>query len=141
MKIVVIVAAFLCVCFLLGSSKPKKGRKRNATSSAHKKMDFDLSKIARSRRVAAEKECRKRLKDVGSDLAIISDCFDCEPSDPCKKWHGRIISVFGKTPGFPTLADLDTETIFGGEVGHRLDYVDEVADAKEIERQKNAYHI
>ncbi len=110
----------------------------NATIAARsrKSADSALAKIAVARRAQAEKEWRKNLRETGSDLAQISDCCDCAFTDPCVAWHGRIISVFGKTPGFPTLADLDTETIFGGELGHNLEYVDKTVDAAEIALQK-----
>ena len=103
---------------------------------SRKAADSSIAKIALARRSQVEKDCRKQLKEVGHDLVQIADCCDSLPSDSCRAWHGRIISAFGRVPGFPTLADLDVETIFGGELGHRLDYVDETIDVREIERQK-----
>lgn len=107
-----------------------------AAAGSRKSADSAKANIASARRAQAVKEWRKNLRETGSDLARISDCCDCAFADPCAAWHGRIISVFGKTPGFPALADLDTETIFGGELGHRLDYVNEAFDDAEIALQK-----
>lgn len=119
----------------IAEAAEKMGNSAAATKS-RKSADSALAKIAVARRAQAEKECRKQLKEVGHDLVSIADCCDSSPSDPCRAWHGRIISAFGKVPGFLTLADLDVDMIFGGEVGHRLDYVDETIDKKEIERQR-----
>lgn len=105
-------------------------------SRSRKSADSTRANIAFARRSQAERDCRKQLKDIGHDLVRVADCCDSSPSDPCRAWHGRIISAFGKVPGFITLADLDTEAVFGGELGHRLDYVDETIDAEEIKRQK-----
>lgn len=119
----------------IAEAAEKMGNSAAATKS-RKSADSALAKIAVARRAQAENEWRKNLRETGSDLARISDCCDCAFADPCAAWHGRIISVFGKTPGFPALADLDTETIFGGELGHRLDYVNEAFDDAEIALQK-----
>ena len=119
----------------IAEAAEKMGNSAAATKS-RKSADSALAKIAVARRAQAEKEWRKNLSETGFDLAQISDCCDCAFADPCAAWHGRIISVFGKTPGFPALADLDTETIFGGELGHRLDYVNEAFDDAEIALQK-----
>lgn len=108
----------------------------DVAARAVKAAETATAGIASARRAQAEEECRKQLKEMGHDLVMVVDCHNSEPEDPCSAWHGRIISAFGKTPGFPTLADLDTEAIFGGELGHRLAYVDETIDAEEISRQK-----
>lgn len=145
MNVVVPIIGLVAVCWLLGSAKKamKGSRKRKPRGEPVRRFapvrrgkDLGGSNAAMARRAQAEKACRKQLKEVGHDLVRIADCCDSSPSDPCRAWHGRIISAFGKVPGFLTLADLDAETIFGGELGHRLDYVDETVDAKEIARQK-----
>lgn len=96
------------------------------------------SPVAAARRKQAEREWRKIAREIGSDLARISSDCDNGDSAPCVKLHGRIISVFGMVPGFLTLDDLDIEAAFGGELGHRLEYVDETTDADEIALQKSA---
>ena len=132
------IVGIVAVCWLLGSAKKAVKRKRRGNRKAPHSRGNVVARAnsAESRRVQAVKECRKQMKEIGHDLVRVADCCDSKPSDPCSAWHGRIISAFGKVSGFPTLADLDTETIFGGELGHRLDYVDETIDAKEIARQK-----
>ena len=77
----------------------------------------------------------KRCRESGYDLVRISNsCDECNAE--CEGLHGRIISVFGRTPGFPKLSDIDAHLLFGGELGHDLEYVDEVADGDEIELQR-----
>lgn len=138
MGMAVPIIAIVAACCLLGGAKkamntPRKRKPRVARSRRSAPVG---SSIALSRRAQAEKDCRKQFKAIGHDLVRVADCCDSSPSDPCRAWHGRIISAFGKVPGFITLADLDTEAVFGGELGHRLDYVDETIDAEEIKRQK-----
>ena len=145
MSAIGIAIVLLAVCWLLGGAKRamkrphmRKPHGESFRCSVPVRHDTELcgSNMALARRAQAEKDCRKQLKEIGHDLVRIADCCDSSTSDPCRAWHGRIISAFGKVPGFLTLADLDIETIFGGELGHRLDYVDETVDAKEIARQK-----
>lgn len=77
----------------------------------------------------------KRCRESGYDLARISDsCGECNAE--CEGLHGRIISVFGGTPGFPKLSDIDAHLLFGGEIGHRIEYIDEFFDGDEIELQR-----
>ena len=97
------------------------------------------SAVAVARRKRVEREWRKVVREIGSDLARISSDCDNGDSSQCAKWHGRIISVFGIDSNLPSLDDLDTEAVFGGELGHRLDFVDETADANEINLQKTIY--
>jgi hypothetical protein len=152
MKIVVTVVFVLLVigCLAVIGKKSATGakgtysrKKREVRGRAQKNQRFQRksegfaqANIALVRRTQAEKECRKQMKEIGHDLVRVADCCDSTPSDPCSALHGRIVSAFGKVPGFPTLADLDAEIIFGGELGHRLDYVDETIDADEIKRQR-----
>ena len=87
------------------------------------------------RKAEVLEEFNRRYRELGTDLGVISsDCGD--PGAPCARWHGRIISVLGRTAGFPTLADVDAEAVFGDDLPHRVEYVDEMIDADEIARQK-----
>lgn len=87
------------------------------------------------RKAEVLEEFNRHYRELGTDLGMISS--DCGETDaPCAKWHGRIISVLGRTAGFPTLADIDAEAVFGGDLPHRVEYVDELIDADEIARQK-----
>ena len=73
-------------------------------------------------------------RETGSDLMRISTGGD--PDCECFAWEGCIISVSGKTPGFPTYEDARNGGCFHPNCTHTLEYVDEVADADEIALQK-----
>lgn len=87
----------------------------------------ELMSVCAARVEAIKREFEKTWKETGSDLGIIS--ADCGFSDlPCSKWHGKKISVLGKTAGYPTLQDVDQEALFGYETYHRVDFYDPVFD-------------
>ena len=73
-------------------------------------------------------------RETGSDLMRISTGGD--PDCDCFAWEGCIVSVSGKTKGFPTYEDARRGGCFHPNCTHTLEYVDEVADAEEIELQK-----
>ncbi len=72
---------------------------------------------------------------VGSDLVRVS-----RGGDPnchgCGAWEGVILSVSGKTKGFPTYDQAKAAGCFHPNCTHTLEYVDETADADEIARQR-----
>jgi len=88
--------------------------------------------IVKVRLEEAKRECRRLAKGTGHDLVRISSYCGGVPTDPCFVWHGRIISAFGKVRGFPTLDDVDAKALFGGELGHEVELVDECIDKDEI---------
>ena len=72
---------------------------------------------------------------TGGDLVRVSsggdpDCRLCFP------WEGRILSLTGKTEGFPTYEQAREAGCFHPNCVHTLEYVDELLDADEIELQK-----
>lgn len=74
-------------------------------------------------------------RETGSDLMRIStggdpSCAGCFP------WEGCIISVSGKTKGFPTYEDARKGGCFHPNCVHTLQTVDEFFDADEIALQK-----
>ena len=73
----------------------------------------------------------------GSDLAQIS-----RHGDPhcklCFPWEGRIVSITGKTKGYPTYEDAREAGCFHPNCTHTLQTVNEVVDAEEIELQRGA---
>ena len=74
-------------------------------------------------------------RETGSDLMRIStggdpSCAGCFP------WEGCIISVSGKTKGFPTYEDARKGGCFHPNCTHTLQTVDEFFDADEIALQK-----
>ena len=73
-------------------------------------------------------------REVGTDLMRISSGGD--PDCDCAAWEGVIISVSGQTKGLPTYEDARNAGCFHPNCTHTPEYVDEVADKKEIELQK-----
>ena len=74
-------------------------------------------------------------KATGSDLVMVSrggdpDCRLCFP------WEGRILSITGKTKGFPTYDDAKAAGLFHPNCVHTLEPVDEDLDADEIDLQR-----
>lgn len=71
----------------------------------------------------------------GNDLAQIS-----RHGDPhcklCFPWEGRIVSITGKTKGFPTYEDARNAGCFHPNCTHTLQTVNEIVDAEEIELQR-----
>ena len=72
---------------------------------------------------------------TGSDLVRVSsggdpDCRLCFP------WEGRILSLTGKTEGFPTYEEAREAGCFHPNCVHTLEYVDELLDGDEIDLQK-----
>lgn len=75
-------------------------------------------------------------RETGSDLMRISSGGDPSCAG-CFPWEGCIVSVSGKTKGFPTYEDARNGGCFHPNCVHTLEYVDEVADADEIALQKS----
>ena len=75
------------------------------------------------------------ITNNGDDLAQISRHGDPHCSG-CFPWEGRIISLTGKTKGFPTYEDAREAGCFHPNCTHVLQTVDEIADAEEIELQR-----
>ena len=72
---------------------------------------------------------------TGSDLVRVStggdpDCRLCFP------WEGRILSLTGKTKGFPTYEEAREAGCFHPNCVHTLEYVDELLDEEEIALQE-----
>ena len=74
-------------------------------------------------------------RETGGDLMRISTGGDTDCD--CAAWEGCIISMSGKTKGFPTYDDARNGGCFHPNCTHTLEYVDEAADAAEIELQKS----
>jgi len=60
-----------------------------------------------------------RMTDDGRDLVIVSNApQECKT---CRRWEGRVLSISGATPGYPTVADATADGLlhancFPGEV-------------------------
>ncbi len=75
-------------------------------------------------------------RETGSDLMRISR-HGSDPHCACAAWEGQIISLSGKTKGFPTYEDARRGGCFHPNCVHTLEVVDEVADADEIALQSS----
>ena len=74
-------------------------------------------------------------RQTGSDLMRISR-GGSDPHCACAAWEGQIVSLSGKTKGFPTYEDARRGGCFHPNCVHTLEVVDEYADADEIALQK-----
>ena len=74
-------------------------------------------------------------RETGGDLMRISTGGDQDCD--CAAWEGCIISLTGKTKGFPTYDDARNGGCFHPNCTHTLEYVDDVVDADEIALQKS----
>lgn len=50
------------------------------------------------------------------DLVLVSVHVPCCPL--CAKWNGRVLSLTGKTPGYPTVADAEADGLFHPNCRH-----------------------
>lgn len=74
-------------------------------------------------------------RQTGSDLMRISR-GGSDPHCACAAWEGQIVSLSGKTKGFPTYEDARRGGCFHPNCVHTLEVVDAEADADEIALQK-----
>ena len=72
---------------------------------------------------------------TGSDLVRVSYGGDPHCSG-CKPWEGRILSVTGKTKGYPTYEEAKAAGCFHPNCTHTLQAVDDAVDAGDIDAQK-----
>jgi len=57
-----------------------------------------------------------RLLEHGHDLVMVSR--HANACDKCKPWEGRKLSLTGRTPGYPTLADAKAAGLWHPNCGH-----------------------
>jgi hypothetical protein len=74
------------------------------------------------------------LVDEGFDLATIEGGGN--PCPVCEAWRGRVISLTGKTPDYPTLADAEAAGVFHPNCVCEPQYADELADKEKLDAQK-----
>lgn len=75
------------------------------------------------------------LLENGFDLVRISD--DGDPCPLCRAWAGVIVSLTGRTKGYPTIKEARDAGWGHPNCLCRYDYVDAAVDRAEIERQRN----
>lgn len=61
-----------------------------------------------------------RLLEHGQDLAEIVGGVGKNTCSRCREWLGRTISLTGKTPGYPTMADARAGGVFHGNCTHNI---------------------
>lgn len=61
-----------------------------------------------------------RLLEHGQDLAEITGGTARNTCEICRGWTGRIVSLTGKTPGFPTLDEARAEGLFHPRCTHNI---------------------
>ncbi len=69
---------------------------------------------------------KNRLLEHGSDLIKISS--HSKPCSYCRPWEGKILSLTGKTPGYPTLEEAKAAKLFHPRCKHAYGaYIPELA--------------
>lgn len=63
-----------------------------------------------------------KLSAAGLDLVQISDAP--EECDKCRPWEGRVVSLRGRTPGYPTLRDAESDGLFHPNCRHSVGLYD-----------------
>ena len=61
-----------------------------------------------------------RLLEHGQDLAEITGGTAKNTCDICRAWVGRVVSLTGKTPGYPTLDDARAAGLFHPRCTHNI---------------------
>ena len=61
---------------------------------------------------------RDRFEASGYDLVIVSDHSESCPD--CNEWEGRVLSLTGKTKGYPTLAEAEAADLFHPNCRHEI---------------------
>lgn len=91
--------------------------------------------VARTSTMEAHLEgTRNRLLEQGHDLVVISDHRgECEL---CRPWEGRVLSLSGRTPHYPTLEEAKAAGLFHPNCRHTYGlYIDLDKEIEELERE------
>lgn len=77
---------------------------------------------------------KNRLIEHGHDLVQVSKHY--RPCDKCAPWEGRILSLTGRTPGYPTLEEAKVAGLFHPNCRHTYSiYIDLDAEIATLERE------
>lgn len=77
-----------------------------------------------------------KMVQYGYDLVQVSNHGTKHAA--CRKWEGKILSITGKTPGYPTLATAKSEGLFHPNCKHAINVINE-ALAKKTKAYDNPY--
>lgn len=82
-----------------------------------------------------------RLLENGIDLVRVSDHVD--PCEKCAAWEGKVLSITGRTPGYPTIAEARAQGLFHPNCRHATSgylapYLEEAEKEKPKERKPRA---
>lgn len=115
------------------------GKKAEFIDISGKKWDtkryFQMNIRTNSTRVY-NAQFSSNMTENGFDLVRVSWGGDAQ-CDLCFPWEGRIVSLTGKTKGFPTVDQAKEHGLFHPNCTHSLLYVDPTTHAKEIELQSH----
>jgi hypothetical protein len=71
-------------------------------------------------RAAMIEGTKNRLLEHGHDLAEIIGGIGENTCDHCREWNGRIVSLTGKTSGYPTLDEARDAGVFHPQCSHNI---------------------
>lgn len=81
---------------------------------------------------------KSEMQAQGLDLARLSDEIDVNTCDACARWAGRILSITGATPGFPTVDEAEADGVFHCHCVHTLQPLTEKEAAQAIADHGNS---
>lgn len=113
----------------------KNGRRMNAESYFAMINRTITSTVARETYSSLSAEAGYDLMQIDGGITAGS----LQPGDPCSRWAGKIVSMSGNTPGYPTYADALAAGVFHPNCVHTLSVVTptRLPEAKE-ERKETA---
>lgn len=94
------------------------------TDKSGREWSFDTYARMLARTKAAEARNQgltNRMLSSGYDLVQVSNHGTDHPA--CAAWEGRILSLTGKTPGFPTLAEASAAGLFHPNCEHAINVI------------------
>jgi len=91
--------------------------------------------VARTTTMECQLEGTKnRFLEHGYDLVVVSSHYN--PCDKCKPWEGKVLSLTGKTEGYPTLEEAKAAKLFHPNCRHTFSlYVDLDKEIKILEAE------
>lgn len=91
---------------------------------AGKRWSFETysEMLVRTKAVEARNQgLANKMVQYGYDLVQVTASGSDHPA--CRKWEGKILSVSGQTPGYPTLADAQNDGLFHPNCVHAINVI------------------